>query len=78
LRADGTCHRPARRATAPAGYVPPLPPDYRRLACRSGGSGLRGGILADHLLEPDLQVWLIAAAVLLAAWGISLRVRIGG
>ncbi len=35
------------------------------------------GILADHLLATDLWLWLVAAAVFLAAWGICLGLRAG-
>jgi competence protein ComEC len=34
------------------------------------------GILADHLLEPDLRVWLVAAAVCLAGWVVCLLGRL--
>lgn len=33
------------------------------------------GILSDHLLEPDFRVWLVAAGVLLAGWGVCLNRR---
>src|SRR5438445_2124174 len=36
------------------------------------------GILADHLFEPDLRVWLVALAICLACWGACAFWRVAG
>jgi len=51
----------------------PAPPRYRRSPAVPVTAAFAIGIFADHLLEPVQEVWLIAAAVCLAGWVISLR-----
>src|SRR5262245_6573518 len=57
--------------------APPAAPAVRRSPAVPVAAAFAAGILADHLLEPHLIVWFIAAATLLAAWAIALRLRMG-
>src|SRR5262249_34539556 len=66
---------PAKAASAPVTGLPAAPEGYRRSPAVPVAAAFAAGIFADHLLEPDLRVWLVAAAFCLAAWGVCLARR---
>src|SRR5882724_11257588 len=51
------------------------PPSYRRSPAVPVTAAFAAGILVDHLFEPDLTVWLVAAGVCLAGWAIGMKLR---
>jgi competence protein ComEC len=58
--------------------VPPAKapaPGHRRSPAVPVTAAFAAGILVDHLFEPDLTVWLIAAGACLAGWGIGMKLR---
>ncbi|MGE5194848.1 MAG: ComEC/Rec2 family competence protein, partial [Deltaproteobacteria bacterium] len=59
-----------------ASSAPSHAPGYRRSPAVPVAAAFAGGILADHLLEADLRVWLVAAAVCLSGWAICLVRRL--
>src|SRR5262249_34852093 len=66
----------AKAAAAPATGLPAAAEESRRSAAVPVAAAFAAGIFADHLLEPDLRVWLVAAALCLAAWGVCLARRL--
>jgi competence protein ComEC len=62
----------AAKAVAPPATGLPAAEGYRRSPAVPVAAAFAAGIFADHLLEPDLRVWLVAAALSLAAWGVCL------
>src|SRR5689334_15054740 len=68
--------QPAAKAVAgPVNSLPAAPEGYRRSPAVPVAAAFAAGIFADHLLEPDLRVWLVAAALCLAGWGVCLSRR---
>src|SRR5262249_45531405 len=67
----------AKAVAAPVPGGPAVPEEYRRSPAVPVAAAFAAGILADHLLEPELRVWLIAAALGLAAWGVCLWRQFG-
>src|SRR5262245_21776329 len=65
----------AKAASAPAKGLPAAPEGYRRSPAVPVAAAFAAGIFSDQLLEPDRRVWLGAAAVVLAAWGVCLARR---
>lgn len=49
------------------------PSHYRRSPAVPVAAAFAAGILADHLIEPDIRLWLALLGVCLVTWGISLR-----
>jgi competence protein ComEC len=47
-------------------------PAHRRSPAVPVTAAFGAGILADHLFQPDLTIWLVAAAISLAAWAIGM------
>jgi competence protein ComEC len=63
----------AKPAAAPQANA--APPGPRRSPAVPVTAAFAAGILVDHLFEPDLTVWLIAAGVCLAGWAIGMKLR---
>ncbi len=63
---ESTIVKPAERGTRAEPET--APPRYRRSPAVPVTAAFAAGILADHVFDPILEVWLVAAAVSLSAW----------